>query len=71
MKRKKNGRVMNGRYCSPPILKAKKVLAEMMRGEILHVLSTDPGSIRDFQAFALQTGNELMSHQESINIFGS
>ena len=52
-----------------PILKAKKALAEMMSGEILHVLSTDPGSIRDFQAFTRQTGNELVSHEEKLQVF--
>jgi len=43
-----------------PILKAKKALAEMSSGQVLKVLATDPGSVRDFQAFARQTGNELV-----------
>ena len=43
-----------------PILKAKKALAEMQSGEVLKVVATDPGSVRDFQAFARQTGNELV-----------
>ncbi len=55
-----------GLSCPLPILKAKKALAEMLSGEILHVISTDPGSIRDFQAFSKQTGNELVSHQEHL-----
>ena len=46
--------------CPLPILKAKKALAEMTSGELLRVVSTDPGSVRDFQAFARQTGNELV-----------
>ena len=43
-----------------PILKAKKALAQMASGELLQVVSTDPNSMRDFQAFAKQTGNELV-----------
>ena len=49
-----------GLNCPLPILKAKKALAEMRSGEVLKVLATDPGSMRDFQAFARQTGNELV-----------
>ena len=49
-----------GLNCPLPILKAKKALADMARGELLRVVSTDAGSVRDFQAFARQTGNELV-----------
>jgi TusA-related sulfurtransferase len=49
-----------GLNCPLPILKAKKALADMNSGEVLKVLATDPGSMRDFQAFARQTGNELL-----------
>jgi TusA-related sulfurtransferase len=49
-----------GLNCPLPILKAKKALAEMASGELLRVVCTDPGSTRDFQAFARQTGNELV-----------
>ena len=49
-----------GLNCPLPILKAKKALAEMGSGELLKVVATDPGSMRDFQAFARQTGNELV-----------
>ena len=49
-----------GLNCPLPILKAKKALAEMASGELLRVVSTDPGSVRDFQAFSRQTGNELV-----------
>ena len=49
-----------GLNCPLPILKAKKALAEMQSGELIKVVSTDPGSMRDFQAFARQTGNELI-----------
>ncbi len=49
-----------GMNCPLPILKAKKALADMNSGEVLKVVATDPGSTRDFQAFARQTGNELV-----------
>ena len=49
-----------GLNCPLPILKAKKALAELQSGELLKVLSTDSGALRDFQAFAKQTGNELV-----------
>jgi len=52
-----------GLNCPLPILKAKKALAEMSSGHLLKVVCTDPGSTRDFQAFAKQTGNELMEQQ--------
>jgi tRNA 2-thiouridine synthesizing protein A len=54
-----------GLNCPLPILKAKKALADMATGEVLRVVSTDPGSMRDFQAFARQTGNELVEQTES------
>ncbi|NBY71961.1 MAG: sulfurtransferase TusA family protein [Betaproteobacteria bacterium] len=49
-----------GLNCPLPILKAKKALAELTSGQILRVVSTDTGSMRDFEAFAKQTGNELV-----------
>jgi TusA-related sulfurtransferase len=49
-----------GLNCPLPILKAKKALADMTSGQTLRVVSTDAGSVRDFQAFAKQTGNELL-----------
>ena len=51
-----------GMNCPLPILKAKKALTDMQSGEVLKVLATDPGSVRDFQAFAKQTGNTLLEH---------
>ena len=54
-----------GLNCPLPILKAKKALAEMASGELLKVVATDPGSTRDFQAFAKQTGNELVEQQSA------
>ena len=53
-----------GLNCPLPILRAKKALAEMQAGQVLHVLATDPGSVKDFAAFARQTGNELVAHNE-------
>jgi tRNA 2-thiouridine synthesizing protein A len=58
-----------GLNCPLPILKAKKALADMVSGEVLKVLATDPGSMRDFQAFARQTGNELVEQQSSNDEF--
>ena len=54
-----------GLNCPLPILKAKKALTELQSGQTLKVVATDPGSIRDFQAFAKQTGNELLE-QETV-----
>ena len=56
-----------GLNCPLPILKAKKALAELQSGELLKVLSTDGGALRDFQAFAKQTGNELLKHGETAD----
>jgi len=53
-----------GLNCPLPILKAKKALSELQTGEILKVLATDPSSTRDFQAFARQTGNELLEQSQ-------
>ena len=58
-----------GLNCPLPILKAKKALAEMLSGELLRVVSTDPGSMRDFQAFARQTANELVQQNSSADEF--
>ncbi|MCJ0764410.1 sulfurtransferase TusA family protein [Variovorax terrae] len=52
-----------GLNCPLPILKAKKALTEMLSGQLLKVVATDSGSLRDFQAFAKQTGNELVEQQ--------
>jgi tRNA 2-thiouridine synthesizing protein A len=52
-----------GLSCPLPILKAKKALAELSSGELLKIVATDAGSVRDFQAFAKQTGNELIEQQ--------
>jgi len=53
-----------GMNCPLPILRAKKSLAEMDSGQVLQIIATDPGSVKDFEAFAKQTGNELMNSSE-------
>jgi TusA-related sulfurtransferase len=53
-----------GLNCPLPILKAKKALTDMQSGQLLKVVSTDAVSVRDFQAFAKQTGNELVEQSE-------
>ena len=58
-----------GLNCPLPILKAKKALADLQSGDVLRVLSTDPGSVRDFQAFARQTGNELVEQSTAGDDF--
>ena len=52
-----------GLKCPLPILKAKKALGDLNSGQVLRVVSTDQGSLRDFEAFAKQTGNELVEQQ--------
>ncbi len=55
-----------GLNCPLPILRAKKALATLATGQTLRVVSTDPGSVKDFDAFAKQTGNTLVeSRQEA------
>jgi tRNA 2-thiouridine synthesizing protein A len=53
-----------GLNCPLPILRTKKSLADMSSGQILKVVATDPGAVRDFQAFSKQTGNELLEHSQ-------
>ena len=55
-----------GLNCPLPILRAKKALSDMTTGQVLKIVATDPGSMRDFQAFCKQTGNELLI-QQTIN----
>ncbi|MEK7436322.1 MAG: sulfurtransferase TusA family protein [Pseudomonadota bacterium] len=58
-----------GLNCPLPILRSKKALTDMSSGQVLRVLSTDPGSVKDFGAFAKQTGNELLSSTENDKVF--
>lgn len=54
----------SGLNCPLPILRAKKTLAGMSGGQVLHIIATDPGSVKDFEAFSKQTGNTLMESKE-------
>ena len=54
-----------GLNCPLPILRTKKFLQEMGAGQTLRIIATDPGSVKDFQAFAKQTGNELLESSET------
>jgi len=58
-----------GLNCPLPILKAKKALKDLAAGQTLQVLSTDPGSVADFEAFSRTTGNKLLSHSEEGGVY--
>jgi tRNA 2-thiouridine synthesizing protein A len=58
-----------GLNCPLPILRAKKALNEMQSGQVLKIVATDPGSVKDFQAFCKQTGNDLLQHAEANKEF--
>jgi tRNA 2-thiouridine synthesizing protein A len=58
-----------GLNCPLPILRAKKALTDMGAGQVLKIVATDPGSVKDFQAFCKQTGHELVSHSEANREF--
>ena len=60
---------VQGLKCPLPILRTKKSLSEMETGQVLRVLATDPGAAKDFQAFARQTGNQLLSSSEIGQVF--
>lgn len=54
-----------GLNCPLPILRTKKAISELNSGEVLKIVATDPGAVKDFEAFAKQTGNELVEHNEA------
>jgi tRNA 2-thiouridine synthesizing protein A len=58
-----------GLNCPLPILRAKKALSSMQSGKILRIIATDPGSVKDFEAFAKQTGNQLLESGEEEGKF--
>jgi tRNA 2-thiouridine synthesizing protein A len=58
-----------GLYCPLPILKASKTIEQMGKGEVLKVLSTDPGSKRDFESWCRRTGNKLLETTEENGVF--
>jgi tRNA 2-thiouridine synthesizing protein A len=58
-----------GLNCPLPILRTKKALAGVQSGQVLKIVATDPGSVKDFQTFAKQTGHQLLSHSEAKGEF--
>ncbi len=58
-----------GMACPMPIVKAKKALDSLEAGQVMEVLSTDKGSLNDFQAWVKQTNNELISHEEQNGVY--
>lgn len=58
-----------GLNCPLPILRTKKALNDMASGQVLRILATDPAAVRDFEAFARQTGNQLLQHGEKDGEF--
>ncbi|MDB5812750.1 MAG: preprotein translocase subunit TatC [Betaproteobacteria bacterium] len=58
-----------GLNCPLPILRTKKSLNDMVSGQVLRVIATDPGAVKDFQAFSKQTGNELLSAETTDSEF--
>jgi tRNA 2-thiouridine synthesizing protein A len=60
---------VSGLNCPMPLLKAKKALNELPAGSMLRVIATDPGSVRDFEVFARQSGNALLESKQSAGRF--
>lgn len=58
-----------GLNCPLPILRTKKALTDMTSGQVLKIVATDPGSVKDFQAFAKQTGNPLLASDAADKVF--
>jgi len=58
-----------GLNCPLPILRTKKSLTDMSSGQVLKIMATDPGSVKDFQAFSRQTGHELVEHESADGEF--
>lgn len=60
---------VKGLNCPLPILRAKKAIKDLASGAVLEVIATDPGSVKDFDAFCRQTGNELVSQKEDAGVY--
>ena len=60
---------VKGLNCPLPILRAKKAIKDLASGGLLEVIATDPGSVKDFDAFCRQTGNELVSQKEEGGVY--
>ncbi len=58
-----------GLNCPLPIVKAKKALNDMSAGQVLEVLATDPGAVKDFEAFSRKTGNEILEWNEADGVY--
>jgi tRNA 2-thiouridine synthesizing protein A len=58
-----------GLNCPLPIVKAKKALNGMTAGQVLEVLATDPGAVKDFEAFSRKTGNEILEWNEADGVY--
>ena len=59
----------SGLNCPLPILRAKKAMASLESGQVLRIIATDPGSVKDFEAFARQTGSQLLESAETDDKF--
>jgi tRNA 2-thiouridine synthesizing protein A len=60
---------VRGLNCPLPILRAKKALTDLVSGQVLKIVATDPGSVKDFHAFCKQTGHTMLSHDETPEEF--
>jgi len=60
---------VRGLNCPLPILRAKKALTDLLSGQVLKIVATDPGSVKDFYAFCKQTGHTMLSHAETADEF--
>lgn len=58
-----------GLNCPIPILRAKKAIVALDTGDVLEVLATDPGAVKDFEAFSRATGHELLDSTEDSGVF--
>jgi tRNA 2-thiouridine synthesizing protein A len=58
-----------GLNCPLPILRAKKALADMQAGQVLKIVATDPGSVKDFEAFCKQTGHTLLNQSQAEKVY--
>ena len=58
-----------GLNCPLPILRAKKALSDVQSGQVLKIVATDPGSVKDFETFSKQTGHQLLSQSEANGEF--
>jgi tRNA 2-thiouridine synthesizing protein A len=60
---------MRGLKCPLPVLRARKAMQRVPAGDVLHIVATDPGTVRDFQAFCEATGHALIEHAEQEGEF--